>query len=146
MVGVNLIAPRAIAAPRCRRCAASARARSSTSRRVYGVTGRKGMGLYDATKAAILALTRTLAHEEVVHGIRANAVCPGSTLTDFHIGRATAAGKSIEQLRSERDTSSLIGRWAAPTRSPGRSSSSPARRRPSSPAPRCWSTAGLSIL
>ena len=54
----------------------------------YAVTGRKGMALYDATKAAQLAYTRTLAFEEAAHGVRANAVCPGSTLTDFHVGRA----------------------------------------------------------
>jgi len=80
----------------------------------YALTGRKGMGLYDATKAAILAMTRTLAFEEVAHGVRVNAVCPGSTLTDFHISKAKAAGKDIETLKSERQTTSLLGRWAAP--------------------------------
>ena len=80
----------------------------------YATTGRKGMGLYDATKAAQLALTRTLAFEESVHGVRANAVCPGSTWTDFHVGRAQAGGKNIEQLKTERKDSSLIGRWATP--------------------------------
>ncbi len=80
----------------------------------YAVTGRKNMGLYDATKAALLALTRTLACEEAAHGIRANAVCPGSTLTEFHIERARIAGKDLEQLKSERKTTSLIGRWATP--------------------------------
>jgi 2-hydroxycyclohexanecarboxyl-CoA dehydrogenase len=81
---------------------------------VYGVAGRKGMGLYDATKAGLLAMTRTLAHEEAGHGIRANAVCPGSTLTDFHIDKAKAAGKDVEKLKRERDETSLIGRWASP--------------------------------
>jgi len=81
---------------------------------VYGVAGRAGMGLYDATKAALLAMTRTLAHEEVKHGIRVNAVCPGSTLTDFHVNKAKAAGKDVEQLKRERDETSLIGRWARP--------------------------------
>lgn len=80
----------------------------------YAVTGRKGMGLYDATKAAQLAMTRTLAFEEVSHGVRVNAVCPGSTLTDFHINKATAAGKDIEKLKTERQTTSLLGRWASP--------------------------------
>ncbi len=80
----------------------------------YAVTGRKNMGLYDATKAGLLALTRTLAHEEAAHGIRANAICPGSTLTDFHVGRAEAAGKSVETLKTERHDTSLIGRWATP--------------------------------
>jgi meso-butanediol dehydrogenase/(S,S)-butanediol dehydrogenase/diacetyl reductase len=80
----------------------------------YAVTGRKGMGLYDATKAAMLAMTRTLAFEEVAHGVRVNAVCPGSTLTDFHVKRTVAAGKSVEELKRQRDTTSLIGRWADP--------------------------------
>lgn len=80
----------------------------------YAVTGRKGMALYDATKAAQLAYTRSLAFEETVHGVRANAVCPGSTLTEFHVQRAERGGKSVEQLRSERRDTSLIGRWASP--------------------------------
>jgi len=80
----------------------------------YAVTGRKGMGIYDATKAAQLALTRTLAHEEAIHGVRVNAVCPGSTLTDFHVAKAESAGKSVEQLKTERQDTSLLGRWATP--------------------------------
>jgi 2-hydroxycyclohexanecarboxyl-CoA dehydrogenase len=80
----------------------------------HAVTGRKGMGIYDATKAGILSITRTLAIEEASHGIRANAVCPGPTLTDFHVERAAAAGKSLETLKEERRAASLIGRWAEP--------------------------------
>lgn len=80
----------------------------------YAVVGRKGMGLYDTTKAGQLALTRTLAHEEAAHGVRANVVCPGSTLTDFHVSRATAKGKSVDQLKTERHDTSLLGRWAEP--------------------------------
>lgn len=72
------------------------------------------MALYDATKAAQLAFTRSLAFEEAPHGVRANAVCPGSTLTEFHVGRAQGAGKSVDQLRTERKDTSLIGRWADP--------------------------------
>ena len=80
----------------------------------YALTGRKGMGLYDATKAGILAMTRTLACEEVAHGVRVNAICPGSTLTDFHVSKAEAAGKSVETLKTERQTTSLLARWATP--------------------------------
>ena len=80
----------------------------------YAMTGRKGMGLYDATKAGMLAMTRTLAFEESANGVRVNAVCPGSTLTEFHIDRARAAGKSVEQLQTERQETSLLARWASP--------------------------------
>ncbi|MDM0046473.1 SDR family oxidoreductase [Variovorax dokdonensis] len=80
----------------------------------YAVTGRRGMALYDATKAAQLAFTRSLAFEEAPHAVRVNAICPGSTLTDFHLERALTAGKSAEQLRTERKDTSLIGRWANP--------------------------------
>jgi 2-hydroxycyclohexanecarboxyl-CoA dehydrogenase len=72
----------------------------------YAETGRPNMGLYDATKAAMLSLTRTLAFEEVRHGIRVNAVTPGSTLTDYHAGR----GRKADEVR----TDSLVGRWATP--------------------------------
>jgi meso-butanediol dehydrogenase/(S,S)-butanediol dehydrogenase/diacetyl reductase len=80
----------------------------------YAVKGRKGMALYDATKSALLAMTRTLAFEEVAHGLRVNAVCPGSTLTDFHVNRTRAAGKSVEELMTQRQDTSLLGRWASP--------------------------------
>ena len=80
----------------------------------HALIGRKGMGLYDSTKAGMLAMTRTLAFEEVQYGVRVNAVCPGSTFTDFHIGRAVAAGKSPAQLKTERAGNSLMGRWAEP--------------------------------
>jgi len=72
----------------------------------YALTGRKGMAIYDASKAALIALTRTLAHEEAAHGVRANAVCPGSTYTDFHRKRGLKL--------NARDDNSLAGRWADP--------------------------------
>ena len=80
----------------------------------YAVSGRKGMGIYDSTKAAMLAFTRTLAFEEAEHGVRVNVVCPGSTLTDFHIARAAAKGVTAEQLSGERKDTSMLGRWARP--------------------------------
>src|SRR5258706_6175210 len=72
----------------------------------YALTGRKGMAIYDASKAALIALTRTLAHEEAAHGVRANAVCPRSTYTDFHRKRGLKL--------NARDDNSLMGRWADP--------------------------------
>jgi len=64
---------------------------------VYAVAGRKGMGLYDATKAGILAMTRTLACEEAAYGpskagyqlppecVRGASSSPGSGLLECRI-------------------------------------------------------------
>jgi NAD(P)-dependent dehydrogenase (short-subunit alcohol dehydrogenase family) len=43
--------------------------------------GEPGYVAYTATKGAILSMTRALAAELAVHGIRVNAVCPGATET-----------------------------------------------------------------
>jgi NAD(P)-dependent dehydrogenase (short-subunit alcohol dehydrogenase family) len=80
----------------------------------HAVNPRAGMGQYDATKAALVSLTRTLAFEEARHGVRVNAVCPGATLTPFHVRRLAAAGRTREALASERLDSCLLGRWADP--------------------------------
>ncbi len=81
---------------------------------VYGLMGRSGMGQYDTTKAAVLGFTRALAVEEAPHRIRVNAVCPGGTITPYHIRRAAARGVSEAALRGERTRDNLLGRWAEP--------------------------------
>ena len=81
---------------------------------LYGVKGRAGMGQYDTTKAAVLGLTRALAVEEAPHGIRVNAVCPGGTITPFHIRRAAEQGIPEAELRAQRAGDNLLGRWAEP--------------------------------
>ncbi len=81
---------------------------------VYGVMGRTGMGQYDTTKAAVLGFTRALAVEEAPHRIRVNAVCPGGTITPYHIRRAAARGVSEAEMRTQRAGDNLLGRWAEP--------------------------------
>ena len=49
---------------------------------VAGIFGSPGMGLYSATKGAVVALTRSAAMEFAPH-VRVNAVCPGGTRTNF---------------------------------------------------------------
>ena len=80
----------------------------------HGVNPRGGTGQYDATKAAIISLTKTLAFEEAKHGVRANALCPGLTLTPFHERRFAAAGRSTEDIAQQGREGCLLERWASP--------------------------------
>ena len=73
----------------------------------YALVGRKGFGAYDAAKAALLSLTRTLAFEEAAHGVRVNAVCPGGTLTPF-----TMCTDSFRRKPAKRYSSMPGGRGA----------------------------------
>ena len=77
----------------------------------HAVNPRAGMGQYDVTKAGIVSMTKTLAFEEAKHGVRVNAVCPGATLTPFHLRRAAAAGQTIDR---DAEDGCLLGRWADP--------------------------------
>lgn len=79
---------------------------------VFGVIARTGMGQYDATKAAIVSMTKTVACEEAEHGVRANAVCPGGVLTPYHLERYAAQGVSRARLEEEQKAIPLMGRWA----------------------------------
>ncbi len=85
---------------------------------VAAINGRAGMAQYDATKAALLAMTRSLACDHAHQGIRVNAVCPGFTITPFHIRRkAEADGISYEEAQAalrEALQSNLLGRGADP--------------------------------
>jgi 2-hydroxycyclohexanecarboxyl-CoA dehydrogenase len=80
----------------------------------HAVNPRAGMGQYDVAKAGILSMTRTLAFEEAAHGVRVNAVCPGLTLTPFHVRRAKQDGRTEADLRAEPVDHNLQRRWADP--------------------------------
>ena len=80
----------------------------------YALVGRSNWGQYDATKAAMLAMTRTFAIEEADHGVRVNAVCPGSTLTPWTLGRAAARGMTEQELKESGAAPALIKRWGEP--------------------------------
>lgn len=81
---------------------------------VNALVGSPGMAIYDMSKAGVLALMRSLATEFGLRGIRVNAVCPGNTLTDFHVEKMARKGVSIEQIRTMTSGYGLLGRIAEP--------------------------------
>lgn len=50
---------------------------------IAGLRSSPGVGLYSASKWAVLGLTRTAAKELAPVGIRVNAICPGVSSTNF---------------------------------------------------------------
>lgn len=81
--------------------------------------GRSGMAQYDATKAAVLALTRAMACDHADAGIRVNAVSPGPTLTQFHVrNRVARTGETMEAaeagMRAAGAPNTLLKRQAEP--------------------------------
>ena len=81
---------------------------------VNAVVGSAGMAVYDMSKAGVLALMRNIAAEYGTDGIRANAVCPGNTITDFHIDNMAKQGKTVEDIRELMHEYGLLGRAAEP--------------------------------
>ena len=115
IVGVNVLATAFCAKAALPRLRAAGTGTIVNVSSVFGVLGRAGMGQYDTTKAAVLGFTRALAVEEAPHGIRVNAVCPGGTITRYHIDRAARQGVAEEELRRSRtQDNGLFGRWAEP--------------------------------
>lgn len=78
------------------------------------VVGRAGMPLYDATKAGVVSLARSLAVEHGKQGIRVNAVLPGFTVTDYHERRAASRGETPEGIRTKNEGYGLLGRPGEP--------------------------------
>ena len=81
---------------------------------INALTGHPGQAAYDAAKAGVIALVRHIAVEYGRHGIRANAVCPGATVTEFHLRRAAASGLDGTALRERMHTYGLLGRAGEP--------------------------------
>jgi len=67
-----------------------------------GVFGaRKEIWIYDASKAGLWSLTKSMAVEFAGYGIRVNAVAPGPVITEMHFARQPdpeAAKKEMEEM------------------------------------------------
>jgi len=81
---------------------------------VNATAGASGMVAYDASKAGVLGLMRSLAIDYGADGIRVNAICPGTTITDYHVKRFAKQGIDEAGLREMTAGHGLLKRAAAP--------------------------------
>jgi 2-dehydro-3-deoxy-L-fuconate 4-dehydrogenase len=65
--------------------------------------------VYSATKAAIAALTRSVAADFVTRNIRCNAICPGTIETPSMLGRAAALGAGGREMFVSRQPMGRLG-------------------------------------
>jgi 2-keto-3-deoxy-L-fuconate dehydrogenase len=65
--------------------------------------------VYGATKAAVAALTRSVAADFVGKGIRCNCICPGTIETPSMLERAAAAGPNGRELFVSRQPMGRLG-------------------------------------
>lgn len=81
---------------------------------IRAIVAGGNMVQYDATKAAVVGLTRGMARDHAAEGIRVNAVGPGPIFTRFHERRAAAAGKTPEEFQEEFGRSTMLKRPGTP--------------------------------
>jgi len=70
---------------------------------------------YNAAKAGVISLTKTLSLELAAYGVRVNAVCPGPVYTDFNKSvmaqRCESLGISEDEMIERVRKSIPLGRW-----------------------------------
>lgn len=81
---------------------------------VEGLSPSPMMGIYAMTKAAVIALTKSLAKELGAAGVRCNCLCPG--LTETHFARTLIDTPEIHQIQIQRTP---LGRHAQPSEMAG---------------------------
>jgi 2-keto-3-deoxy-L-fuconate dehydrogenase len=84
---------------------------SSVASSVRGVPNRFA---YTTTKAAIIGLTKAIAADFVTHGVRCNAICPGTVKTPSLAERVAANGGDLEQVWKSYAARQPMGRLGAP--------------------------------
>ena len=88
---------------------------SSVASSVHAVPNRY---VYAATKAAVIGLTKSIAADFVRHGIRANAICPGTvvspSLEERVRAQAAQTGKPVEAVWREFEARQPSGRLGSP--------------------------------
>ncbi|MDR3468906.1 MAG: SDR family oxidoreductase [Xanthobacteraceae bacterium] len=65
--------------------------------------------VYSATKAAVAALTRSVAIDFIARGIRCNCICPGTIETPSMLGRAASLGPGGREMFVSRQPMGRLG-------------------------------------
>lgn len=79
-----------------------------------GFLGRPRQVVYDAIKAALVSVTKTMAQEFVDYGIRVNAVAPGWVITEMHFANHPDPAARKQELESTSIVSCIMKRRAQP--------------------------------
>ena len=72
-----------------------------------GLTATPFLVAYGASKAAVVSLTKSLAHEWGGNGVRVNALCPGWTMTDLNTDLWAGADAGASWVQGQ-----ALKRWA----------------------------------
>lgn len=79
-----------------------------------GFLGRPRQVVYDAIKAALVSVTKTMACEFVEHGIRVNAVAPGWIVTEMHFAQHADPAARKRELETMSIASCIMQRLGQP--------------------------------
>jgi 3alpha(or 20beta)-hydroxysteroid dehydrogenase len=76
---------------------------------IFGLNGAEGYVAYTASKAAIVAMTKTAALEHAADGIRVNAICPGGVSTPMNEHEPEGGVVPLTPLGRRADVSEISG-------------------------------------
>lgn len=76
-----------------------------------GIFANPGMAAYVAAKTGLLGLTRSVALDYGLQGVRCNAICPGLVVNEATVGRYE---RDSEEERGAGDPY-MVGRWGSPS-------------------------------
>lgn len=79
---------------------------------IEGIEGTEGGSAYNASKAGVILLTKTMAIDYGRHGIRANAICPGGIETPLLMDVMDAPG--LEDYKATMLDAHQLGRFGQP--------------------------------
>lgn len=81
---------------------------------ISSTLGQPSMVTYNATKGAILTMTKCLALDLGPHNIRVNCICPGNIKTPAFVNHMKTLGKTYEEAEKELSPSNFLHRIGTP--------------------------------